>query len=246
VKKINVGLHSYTNALPLRQCLEKEERVKLVDGVPGDMYGLLSQGVVDVALIPSAHFVDDDSLILLKSLGGIGSTGSVETVLLFCKKPWADNETVYLDTDSRTSVKLLGLLERHYWQKCFKRTVDRDNADVTLLIGDKAVFEDPRNYNEVVDLGQTWYDFCGLPFAWAVWASLKSSPDKANVELLLQSSLYDGDKPFCDDDYSKTAGVITNFIDVNHYLNEVICYQFDDDYWAGYSKFIQLVNVLPN
>lgn len=42
-------------------------------------------------------------------------------------------------------------------------------ADAVLLIGDRAMHAPSESFVEVMDLGQMWYNWTGLPFVFAMW-----------------------------------------------------------------------------
>ena len=44
-------------------------------------------------------------------------------------------------------------------------------ADAVLLIGDRAMHAPGESFVEVMDLGQMWYDWTGLPFVFAMWVA---------------------------------------------------------------------------
>ncbi len=45
------------------------------------------------------------------------------------------------------------------------------SADAVLLIGDRAMHTPEESFVEVMDLGQMWYDWTGLPFVFAMWVA---------------------------------------------------------------------------
>ena len=45
------------------------------------------------------------------------------------------------------------------------------SADAVLLIGDRAMHTPKESFVEVIDLGQMWYEWTGLPFVFAMWVA---------------------------------------------------------------------------
>jgi chorismate dehydratase len=50
-------------------------------------------------------------------------------------------------------------------------TTTDSGADAVLLIGDRAMHSPEESFVEVIDLGQFWYDWTGLPFVFAMWVA---------------------------------------------------------------------------
>ena len=60
-------------------------------------------------------------------------------------------------------------------------------ADAILLIGDRAMHEPEDDFVEVMDLGQVWYDWTGLPFVFAMWIA-REDADVTGIEQALNES----------------------------------------------------------
>jgi chorismate dehydratase len=56
--------------------------------------------------------------------------------------------------------------------------------DAALMIGDPALFEPRTTSREVIDLGETWFRFTGLPFVYAFWAGRPDALTPAQVKEL--------------------------------------------------------------
>ncbi len=94
-----------------------------------------------------------------------------------------DGARVLVSTASRTSVQLLELLARERWGVDFateqapaeRADLERLAAiphDAVLVIGDGALLlSAARAYPYVIDLGEAWKAWTGLPFVFAVWAA---------------------------------------------------------------------------
>jgi len=80
-----------------------------------------------------------------------------------------------LDTSSLTSSALVQVLCARWWQVSpryipLPPDLDRmlEQADAALLIGDRGMMACSEGLF-VVDLGEEWYRWTGLPFVWALW-----------------------------------------------------------------------------
>jgi len=179
-----LGVVSYLNAVPL------------VDGLPGDVESRgadpsvlarwLREGAVDAALLPVAEALAGGVGPFL-GRHGIACDGPVESVLAFLPRPvppasWP--ERVVLDPASRTSVRLLRvLLERRFGLHPRYTTAAEPGPDpaaapdaATLVIGDRALLRRRAWGGGVLDLGQAWHDWTGLPFVFARWTARAGLP----------------------------------------------------------------------
>jgi chorismate dehydratase len=83
-----------------------------------------------------------------------------------------------LDEGSRTSAALTkvilaeryGVFPRTEQLGMDSTTLD-STADAVLLIGDRAMHSPSESFFEVMDLGQFWNDWTGLPFVFAMWVA---------------------------------------------------------------------------
>ena len=122
------------------------------------------------------------------------------SVALFTRKPISAVRAIALDTSSRTSVALVRILCTRRFQispAFVHQPPDLDNmlasADAALLIGDLALFADPRAHGaEKIDLGAVWTEMTGLPFVWAFWSGRPDAVRADTVELLQAVAVADG------------------------------------------------------
>lgn len=165
------------NAKPIIYGLQGAgEKTELLFDVPSRLPGLLADGVVDVALIPSIGCLFGKGLIALPGVC-IASYGRVESVRLFLRGCYIDDvRSVALDESSRTSAVLTriilqekyGISPRYFSWQAGSRMEDAQ-ADAVLVIGDNAMRIDDGLPS--LDLGAEWHEFAGLPFVYALWAS---------------------------------------------------------------------------
>ncbi len=169
-KQLRVASVGYINARPLVEGLH--QHCDLSFEVPSDLVGRLRDGSADIALLPTIDLQREPNLVVLP-VGGIGCDGPTLTVRLFSRVPLAEVTTLAVDPDSHTSVAL----SRIIFQKQYgflPRYIDlRDAAADTprLLIGDKVVLDEPKQFDHQLDLGGAWKQLTGLPFVFAVWVA---------------------------------------------------------------------------
>ncbi len=181
--KIKIGCVPYTNALPLIYYLHSD-LTEIDFQVPSELSRRFEAQAYDVALMPTFDWVIHDHYQSVANLG-IVSKGPVNSVILYSDKKISQIKTIKLDKDSKTSNALLEVLFKNY----FKQAVNFSDidADAELLIGDKAL-KNASLYPRVLDLGQSWYEWTGLPFVFASWLSLKSNEQAPAVSELLKAS----------------------------------------------------------
>jgi chorismate dehydratase len=164
---------------------------ELVDGVPTDLNRRMGAGELDISVVSAVEYArDSDRYLLLPDLA-ISCDGPVRSVMLFSRRPAGElgARSVIISRSSMTSVALLELLFENVWH-ARPRFVPGDaeikdvvadnasNADARLVIGDAALVlgsNHRERYPFVYDLGQTWKDWTGQPFVFAVWVAQRST-----------------------------------------------------------------------
>ena len=173
MNKIKVSAVSYTNTKPFAYGIEHSEilnKIDLVYDIPSDCASKLINNQVDIGLVPVAALLDIPDYQILGNYC-IGSVGAVNSVFIFSNKPIEEVKIVRLDLQSRTSNNLAKVLIKNYWKQT-PEFINDGEADAFVEIGDRT-FGKKENYAFVYDLGEEWFRFTGLPFAFAVWASNK-------------------------------------------------------------------------
>lgn len=180
---IRLGDIEYSNCYPVHAQLIEEgppAGVELVRGTPGELNAALAAGQIDVAPCSSIEFARHaDAYHILPGLA-IASNGAVGSILLETERDIADlaGTTVAVPTASATSVVLLrGLLEERWKIKPQYRWYDQraatdpaaEGASAVLRIGDIALRRDVSANRRVLDLGEAWTEWTGLPFVYALW-----------------------------------------------------------------------------
>lgn len=154
--------------------LATEPEVRLERAPPTELIHKLRAGGLDAAL---ASVVEGFRAPGYRAAAGLGIAcrGPVLSVRAF-RRPGRAIRTVAVDASSASSVALLRvLLARRLGVEDYElRTVPptrRPDAlpdDVVMMIGDAGAGADPGS-REVLDLGDMWHRWTGLPFVFAVW-----------------------------------------------------------------------------
>ncbi|MGD9719702.1 MAG: menaquinone biosynthetic enzyme MqnA/MqnD family protein [Pirellulales bacterium] len=174
--KLRIGAVNYLNTKPLVYQFERFcPHAELVLDLPSRLADKLSQGRLDVALIPSIEFFHDPSYTIVSD-ACIACRGPVLSVKLFSRGPIESITTLALDEGSRTSVALARILlnERFHVSPQLEAlpigaTLADTDADAVLLIGDRAIQSPPGKFEVVWDLGDEWCRWAELPFVFAMW-----------------------------------------------------------------------------
>jgi chorismate dehydratase len=159
--------------------------VDLHKDTPDQLNAALVAGDLDIGPISLVEYLRNaDDLLLLPDLA-VGSDGPVLSVNLISTRPpeELDGRRVALGSTSRTGVLLAQMLlaERYgvtpeYFRCPPELTQMLIEAEAGVLIGDpalRAYAEAPTSGLRVIDLGQAWKEWTGLPMVFAVWAVRK-------------------------------------------------------------------------
>lgn len=173
---IRITAVSYYNTLPFIYGLTRSGLLsgfELSLDVPSECARKIISAEADIGLIPVGALPSIPSYKLLGNLC-IGADKDVKSVLLLANSELQSLKTIYLDTDSRTSVSLAKILAKHYW-KINPRWESLSNLhgkpapdEGMVLIGDKT-FGLCSQYTHCYDLAGEWIKFTGLPFVFAAW-----------------------------------------------------------------------------
>ncbi len=142
----------------------------------------LQEDTTDVGLVPVAAIPSIPNARIISDYG-IGADGKVASVCIFSKVPMEQIEQVYLDYQSRTSVRLAQVLLKHYWKKevVFLQAPENyidlvSGTTAAVIIGDRAL-EQLEHFEYIYDLAENWKTFTGLPFIFAAWVANKELPE---------------------------------------------------------------------
>ncbi|HEX8927507.1 MAG TPA: menaquinone biosynthesis protein [Actinomycetota bacterium] len=188
VSRPRVGHIQFLNCLPIYWGLMRSGALLDVDlrkDTPEKLSADLVAGDLDIGPITLVEYLRHaDELLLLPDLA-VGSDGPVLSVNLISTRPLTelDKRPVALGSTSRTGVMLAQMLlaekygvEPDYFRCPPELTQMLMEADAAVLIGDpalRAMYEAPKSGLDVIDLGQAWKEWTGLPMVFAVWAVRK-------------------------------------------------------------------------
>ncbi len=184
MNSIKVTAVSYYNTLPFIYGLKHSGLLSGFDlslDVPSECARKLISGEATIGLIPVGALPGIPDYQLISNLC-IGADKDVKSVLLLANSDLHGLKTIYLDTDSLTSVNLVRILAEKYWkiQPEWKSNSELkgklENNEGMVLIGDKT-FGLAAQFPFCYDLAGEWIKHTGLPFVFAVWVSRTTIPD---------------------------------------------------------------------
>ena len=185
LSKIKVAAVSYLNTKPLLWGIERSEvaaEIELLLDYPANLAQSLKDGHIDMALLPVAAMPGIPGARIVGDYG-IAADGEVASVALFSEVPMEEVTAVYLDYQSRSSVRLATLLLQDWWKKevvllsapqGYIAHIKGKTAGV--IIGDRALEQRP-HFPYIYDLAGAWKDWTGLPFIFAAWVANKDLPE---------------------------------------------------------------------
>jgi cyclic dehypoxanthinyl futalosine synthase len=190
---VRIATVGYLNAHPLWHTLAREPGVVLDPGAPAEVARRIAEDEADVGLIPVAAAATLGDLRIVRG-AAIGAHGPVRSVVVAADCPIGDLTSLALDLSSRTSVVLARLLLRRqlgHEPRLVGLPAARAIAHVggtrgALVIGDPALDIEGR-FAHVLDLGQAWLEWTGLPFVFAAWFGRPGAVSRDGERLLVQA-----------------------------------------------------------
>lgn len=192
---------SYLNTSPLVWGLLRTplgDAVRLEFALPSLCADHVRDGIADIGIVPVIE-MQRQGLEWLPGTG-IACRGPVRSILLVSKVPISRIRTLAADIGSRTSVMLARIILAHRFGAApavAPMRADLDamlaNADAALIIGDPALLLDPvqlRTRYAVLDLGEEWTNYTGLPMVFAVWAGRPERLKPGLADLFAASCRY--------------------------------------------------------
>lgn len=243
--KIKVAAVSYLNTKPLLYGIERNEvimrDIDMVLEYPAQLAQSLNSGTIDLALLPVAAIPSIRDATVVSDYG-IAADGNVVSVALFSQVPLESIESVYLDFQSRTSVRLAQLLFEKHWKRdvVFKPASEHyidyiDGRSAGVIIGDRAL-QQLHNFQYVYDLSAAWKEMTGLPFVFAAWVATRALPgafteafNKANAVGMHHLEEIVAANPF-------------PYYDLHTYYTENIHYYLDAEKRKGMDLFLQMIS----
>jgi chorismate dehydratase len=246
MKPIRITAISYYNTLPFIHGLTHSGLLsgyELNLEVPSLSAQKIISNEAEIGLIPVGALPGMKNYHLVSNLC-IGADKDVKSVLLLANAVLPDIKTIYLDTDSLTSVNLVRILAEKYWKinpqwKSLSELNDQlSQEEGMVLIGDKT-FGLSGQYPFCFDLAGEWIKFTGLPFVFAVWISRQPLP--AEFEKSFQSALAWGVE------HREESIIMANNPHISEkelisYLKNDISYNLDEQKRKGMELFLKFLD----
>lgn len=246
MNKIKISAITYLNTKPFLYGIMHNDLIDLIDlslDVPSVCADKLIAGTVDLGIIPVAEISEIKGAEIVTDYC-IACSGKVRTVVLASMVPLEEVEKIVLDYQSRTSVQLVRILVRDYWQidpewqNGEANYIEKDLNGTTagVIIGDR-VFEAEKQFPYIYDLGEAWKAHTGLDFVFACWVANKPL-ESAFVEKF-ERALYDG--------IVHIPEVIAEYqlrypdYPFEEYFRENIFYHLDESKRKGMELFLSLI-----
>ena len=213
----------------------------IVVDYPSQLAAQLANGNIDMALLPVAAIPGISGAHIVSDYG-IAASGNVVSVAIFSQVPMDEIETVYLDYQSRTSVRLAQLLLEKYWNKKVEYRPATENyieyingKNAGVIIGDRAL-QQLHNFEYVYDLSAAWKVHTSLDFIFAAWVANKPLPadfisrfNAANALGLEHLDEIIAANPF-------------PYYDLHTYYTDNIKFYLDQDKKNGLAKFLEMIS----
>ena len=244
---LKISAVSYLNTIPFIHGLKQSELIKTIDlqlDYPSICADKLINGTVDLALVPVAVIPKLKEAYIISNYC-IGANGAVDTVCLYSDVPIEEIESIALDYQSRTSVALLRVLLKEYWQYNpelkkanvgFEENIKGNHA--ALVIGDRA-FALNTKYAYIYDLSAIWKEMTGFPFVFAAWVANTKLPEDFIISFnkALEKGLSNIDKAL-----ALEGDSYPNCKNPEDYLNNKISYSLDIEKQKGMELFLRKIS----
>lgn len=241
-----ISIVNYYNTTPFLYGLKHSGinlNIKLELDIPSVCAQKLKNEQVDIGLVPVAILPELNNYHIISEYC-IGAVGAVDSVKLFSHKPLQELTHVLLDYQSKTSVTLVQVLNKHFWKKDLKFIPAKEGFENEIggttgavIIGDRTFGLTTNNHPYHYDLALEWQKHTGLPFVFACWVSNKEIDPafisdfnkvlKFGVDHIAEAVT---EKP------NHTKG-----FDSYDYLKNKISYTLDDSKKEALKKFLDLM-----
>jgi len=181
--RMRLGKIGFLNVLPIYYPLESgivSHPFKIISGIPAYLNGLMAAGGLDLSVVSSIEYAyHPERYFILPDLS-ISCCGPVQSVLLLSRVPIdrLEGETVFVSTQSHTSVALLKVLFSIHLgiradfepADCSEALTRGRHPTAFLAIGDEALrLRVHDDYPFRWDLGEVWREWTDHPFVFALW-----------------------------------------------------------------------------
>ena len=240
----SISIVNYYNTTPFlfglnRSTLKNQLDIQL--DIPSVCAQKLKNKTVDIGLVPVAILPKLENYYIISDYC-IGANGKVDSVKLFANKPLNEITHILLDYQSRTSVTLVQVLNKHFWKLPIqfidaKQGFEKEIHDTTgaVIIGDRTfgLTEYPYQY----DLAEEWKKYTGLPFVFACWVSNKP----LNPEFIAEFNTVLADGVNHIDEAVAEKPLHIKGFDAIDYLKHKISYNLNEDKRKALKLFLELM-----
>lgn len=252
---LRIGRISYANCTPVFHALDAlypASGYEYIAGVPARLNDLLDKEEIDVCPSSSIEFARHSEKYLIIPDISISSRGPVKSVLLFSSVPVEelDGQEILLSSESATSVNLLKILLKKYYDcDCSFRSADGDRiaslseSPAMLLIGDSALRASQSVPGLLIyDLGELWYRWTGLPFVFALWLVNRRAVEERGMEVRLLAQQLMQAKKYAGENLNEIVKQSPDAAWMGHellleYWKHNISYDLDETYCEGLKLF---------
>lgn len=184
--KPRMGRIGYLNVLPIYHALESgvmTHDYELVYGPPAELNNRMAAGEMLAASTSCVEYARRPERYLLLQNLSICSNGPVQSVLLLSRRPVQElsGQRLLVSAQTHTSAALLRILltERYglenigyYTGSATEMAASGNPPEAFLAIGDEALrLRRHPLYPHMLDLGEAWREWTGLPFVFGVWVA---------------------------------------------------------------------------
>lgn len=239
-----VSIVNYYNTTPFLYGINHSDfksQINLELDIPSVCAQKLKNKQVDIGLVPVAILPELETYHIITDYC-IGAVGKVDSVKLFSEKPLDELTHVLLDYQSKTSVTLVQVLNKHFWKKNIQFVDAKEGFEKQIfgttgavIIGDRTfgLIQHPYQY----DLAEEWQKFTDLPFVFACWVS-NIKLEEQFVDEFNQALTYG--VSHIKEAVEEKPNHIKGF-DAYEYLKNKISYHLDEDKRKGLEKFLELM-----
>ncbi len=190
--RTRVGKICYTNSLPFYHRLNEEGGLDFFETFPAELNKALRTGRVDLGPVSSLEYINHQENYLLLPGFSITARDFSGSVILFSKEKIENlnGKTIAVSRESLSSVTLLRILLKFNFK--FENKFEPAPSDpekmlsqypAALVIGDDALFYQPKEFVYKYDLSELWFKWTEKPFCFAVWAVRRNYAEEFKDEL---------------------------------------------------------------
>ena len=243
--KHSVSIVNYYNTTPFLYGIHHSDflsQIQLELDIPSVCAQKFKNKRVEIGLVPVAILPELESYQIITDYC-IGAVGKVDSVKLFSEKPLEELTHVLLDYQSKTSVTLVQILNKHFWKKNiqfihategFEKQISGTTGAV--IIGDRTFVLTTHPYQ--YDLSEEWQKHTSLPFVFACWVSNVPLSDMFISEF--NKTLAYGVNHIEEAVIEKPNKALGN--NALDYLKNKISYHLDVDKRKGMELFLELIS----